>query len=121
MWRKYVLILVGVMFVCLVAACDSDAVMTASLPDEAKHALDNHLEHVYTIVSAVRGTNPTEASISAEEVWCVVIDPPMPANPFGTNVPNAHFYLYRIGLLWTLRYNLNEDGYLRLGCDNWND
>jgi len=104
----------------------------AVFPDAALQTLRQELSpSSFTIVSTARATNP-QAYFSLvglpDEVWCVVISPPVSYVPSGfstTARDRTHFLLRRIGLLWEVAGSGNsEDGehlremFLRGGCDN---
>ena len=104
-----VLLSLATLLVC--TACAS------RLPADAKAELDQWMADVsnpsYRIVSARKGTHP---GTWADEVWCVVVDPPaIYVYPEGM----SHWTLMRRGLLWVVNYTLGEGDFLVVGCDNW--
>ena len=98
----------------VVVVCLSVTACSPSLPQEAREALDESVgpNHTYSITSAQRATNPG----TYDEVWCVVIDPPIPSSMFRNGI--SHFLLYREGLLWTELRGAWENVFLQYGCDN---
>lgn len=109
---------------------NSDA-ENARLPEAANVAVQNAIAHeirfksgyngdgVHNIASVQKAPYPQNLSRfdRFDEVWCVVIDPPIA----GDFYPSANFVMTRKGALWEKYFSETEEDFLSVGCTIWRD
>ncbi len=99
--------------------------------DQDIGAMRDKLPENWSISSAQLAPSPENISpyglaAGAEEVWCIVIDPPARIDVGWGIIVVRSFLVWRVGLLWragswsNMRYSIH-DTFLEVGCTNFAD
>ena len=130
MSRKTIIMLAAVLLIVVAAGVVLFLQQSSTFPAEAKSALDANVNYQsFTIVSTQKATNRNAfPSIygAPEQLWCVVISPPLDIECDGLGMRGIdHFLIQQRGAAWdsncgaTRSDTSTSNDWLRAGCTNW--
>ena len=130
MSRKAIIVLAAVLLIVVAAGVVLFLQQASTFPAEAKSALDANVNYQsYTIVSTKKATNANASpSIygAPEQLWCVVISPPLDIECDGLGMRGMdHFLIQQRGASWDSNCGAarndtsTSSDWSRAGCRNW--